>query len=156
MKHHIINILLLFLFGTLFLESMTFVTNKFVFPSFEYNLEFQQREYSDMCVGDTEQTLTMQRIVRPNGFKSVNENELFKYENGEWVELANRRTTYPYFQDNGSEEFTLINYWSRPVTEPGLYGVGTEMTINPVSGVYKTKYFFPSENTFNVIECNHD
>lgn len=163
MKHVFINLVLWYIFGLLFLWVASFSVNQFT--PFSYNLDLTKYEYQDVCVGDTTQAVVTARTTLPaSGFEASLKGELFRYEDGVLVEtLISRKADFLY-QPNGGDEFVFEVSWENNAFDPpqpyvfdtpGIYAAGELLTIYPSQFVSKKQYFPPSQNLFEVVDCDH-
>ena len=124
----------------------------YLFAPFSWFVDVHSIKYSDMCLGDTVQTVDIKRDTLLNTEGAVS-NMLIFYEDNFRVETdITRDAKYTY-----ESEFTDVQYqihWDKPVVKVGTYGVQGNETIYPF-WFWPVRAFHPAEErTFNVIDCD--
>ncbi len=150
---HWYNWILWAVFGLIFLWIFSFLVN-FLSP-YSYNVNQTYREYGDICVGDNIIPTKSARTIRPTtGFTGRVTQEIFRLENGVWMDTDISRDTEVVIENNDGVIFEKGWIYSDPVDKPGVYGIGILYQINPFPLVHKTYYSPPEDNIFGVLECN--
>jgi len=124
----------------------------YLLAPFNWFIQVESIEYSDMCIGDTKQTVTTNRHAVWDISGEADTLLIFYTDDNLRIETDIRRSsTFTYESDIKDVEFEVE--WDKPVTRAGKYGVQSTEIIYPL-WFWPIRIFNPAEErTFNVIDC---
>lgn len=124
-----------------------------LFLPFSLFVKVNSIKYSDVCLGEDHQMVTINRDVRIlPAYTAVVWGEAFMYRSDLKIETTiKRKTEFVYQKENGDLVYKIK--WNKSFSEVGEYGASDLIKLNAF-GITKTKYFNEDDQRFNVVNCD--